>query len=128
MFIAGERRYSTDGRVMSELRKKLGKRIKQIREQRSIKQCVLAEKLNMEPSNLTRIESGYQFPKEENLVKIAKALDIEIKDLFSFPAEISKEEILEKINKEIDEFSCAELIFIYNFLLSYKVNKDADFI
>ncbi len=113
---------------MSELRKKLGKRIKQIRESKGIKQCVLAEKLNMEPSNLTRIESGYQFPKEENLVKIANVLEIEIKDLFSFPVEITKDDVLKKINKTITGLSRAELIFIYNFLVSYKINKESEFI
>lgn len=113
---------------MSELRKKIGKRIKQIRESKGIKQCALAEKLDMEPSNLTRIESGYQFPKEENLVKIAKILQIEVKDLFTFPVEITKEEVLEKINAAISELSRSELIFIYNFLVTYKVNKEADLI
>ena len=65
------------GGFMGELSKKVGKRIKQIRESQNIKQCVLAEKLNMEPSNLTRIESGYQLPKEDNLLKIAKILNVE---------------------------------------------------
>jgi len=105
---------------MSELIKKLGKRIKQIREARGMKQYVLAEKLNMEPSNLTRIESGYQFPKEENLTKIASILDIEIKDLFVFPTETTKDEMLKRINKTINELSCSELIFLHNFLISYK--------
>ena len=67
---------------MGELRKKVGKRIKEIRESLNIKQFELADMLDMEPSNLTRIESGYQFPKEENISKIASKLGVEEKDLF----------------------------------------------
>ena len=51
---------------MGNLSKKVGRRIKQLRESLKIKQFELAEMLDMEPSNLTRIESGYQMPKEEN--------------------------------------------------------------
>ena len=50
---------------MGNLSKKVGRRIKQLRESLKIKQFELAEMLDMEPSNLTRIESGYQMPKEE---------------------------------------------------------------
>lgn len=57
---------------MGNLSKKVGRRIKQLRESLKIKQFELAEMLDMEPSNLTRIESGYQMPKEENLVKIGR--------------------------------------------------------
>ena len=61
---------------MGNLSKKVGRRIKQLRESLKIKQFELAEMLDMEPSNLTRIESGYQMPKEENLVKIAGILGV----------------------------------------------------
>ena len=44
----------------------------------------MAKKLEMEPSNLTRIESGYQMPKEENLTKIADILGVKEMDLFDF--------------------------------------------
>ena len=80
-----------------KLSKKVGMRIKQIRESQGIKQCVLAEKLNMEPSNLTRIESGYQLPKEENLQKIANVLGVEVKDLFDFSQDIKKDELIERL-------------------------------
>lgn len=64
---------------MGNLSKKVGRRIKQLRESLKIKQFELAEMLDMEPSNLTRIESGYQMPKEENLVKIAGILGVKKK-------------------------------------------------
>ena len=75
---------------MGNLSKKVGRRIKQLRESLKIKQFELAEMLDMEPSNLTRIESGYQMPKEENLVKIAGILGVKEKDLFDFGEEQNK--------------------------------------
>ena len=111
------------GGFMGELSKKVGKRIKQIRESQNIKQCVLAEKLNMEPSNLTRIESGYQLPKEDNLLKIAKILNVNVKDLFDFQEEYSKEVLSEKIINIIQKSSLSEIRFLYDFMKLYITNN-----
>ena len=61
---------------MGILSKKVGKRIRELREKQNIKQYELAEMLEMVPSNLTRIENGYQMPKEDNISKIANCLGI----------------------------------------------------
>ena len=108
---------------MGELSKKVGKRIKQIRESQNIKQCILAEKLNMEPSNLTRIESGYQLPKEENMQKIAAILNVDVKDLFDFHDEYSKEILREKIINILENSSLNEVRFLYDFMKLYMLSK-----
>ena len=108
---------------MGELSKKVGRRIKQIRESQNIKQCVLAEKLNMEPSNLTRIESGYQLPKEDNLLKIASILNVSVKDLFDFPEEYSNEILRKKIIDTLNSSSSFEIRFLYDFIKLYKMEK-----
>jgi len=108
---------------MGELSKKVGKRIKDIREILGLKQYVLAEKLNMEPSNLTRIENGNQLPKEENLVKIAEILNVEIKDLFTFPSEEEKQIKINHIKSMLDDFKENEIEFLYNFLKLYKTSR-----
>lgn len=108
---------------MGELSKKVGKRIKQIRESQNIKQCILAEKLNMEPSNLTRIESGYQLPKEENMQKIAAILNVDVKDLFDFHDEYSKEILRDKIINIIEDSSLNEVRFLYDFMKLYMLSK-----
>ena len=109
---------------MGELSKKVGKRIKQIRESQNIKQCVLAEKLNMEPSNLTRIESGYQLPKEDNLLKIAKVLNVAVKDLFDFPDEYTKDKLKDEIFNIIDKSSLSETQFLYDFIKLYMIKNN----
>ncbi len=108
---------------MGELSKQLGRRIKQIREMRGIKQVVLAEKLNMEPSNLTRIESGYQFPKEENLVKIAQILEVEVGDLFQNNYKITREQMLSKVSEIINKMDNEDVEFLYNFLKLYQLTR-----
>ena len=108
---------------MGELSKQVGRRIKQIRESRGIKQCALAEFLNMEPSNLTRIESGYQMPKEENLCKIAAILNVEIKDLFDFSQNLSKDVLMQKIISVMNELDNTQMEFVYNFIKLYNISK-----
>ena len=108
---------------MGELSKKVGKRIKDIREKAGIKQYALAEKLNMEPSNLTRIENGNQLPKEENLIKIAEVLNVEIKDLFTFPNEETIKFKQDKIKSLVDDFRENEIEFLYNFVKLYKLSR-----
>ena len=54
---------------MGEISRKLGLRIKELREKRGLTQLKLAEILNMEASNLSKIERGVQIPKEESLEK-----------------------------------------------------------
>lgn len=111
------------GGKMGELSKNIGKRIKKIRESRGIKQCSLAEKLNMEPSNLTRIESGYQFPKEENLQKIAENLDVKVKDLFDFPENLTKDEMLDEISLLISKFNIEDVQFLHRFIKLYELSR-----
>ncbi len=107
---------------MGILSKKVGQRIKQIRELRGIKQCALAVKLNMEPSNLTRIENGYQFPKEDNLVKIADVLGVEVKDLFDFGLDATRLKKIENITSEIRNSNEAQIDFLYKFIKLYRLN------
>lgn len=105
------------------LNKKLGKRIKEIRESRGLRQVQLAELIDMEPSNLSKLENGNQLPKEENIIKIAKFLNVEIKDLFDFEHKKSKEALKLEVLKIIDEITPNQLEFIYKILINLKFLK-----
>ncbi len=105
---------------MGELRKKVGKRIREIRESLNIKQFELADMLDMEPSNLTRIESGYQFPKEENISKIASKLGVEEKDLFDFAHIKTKQELIELINILLNDLNEKEMEYFYKSLVNLR--------
>ena len=105
---------------MGLLSKKVGKRIKELREQQNIKQYELAEMLNMEPSNLTRIESGYQMPKEDNISKIAVCLGVQEKDLFDFSETTSKAELIDKITKFLKNSTKEKVEYYYKLLEIFK--------
>ena len=68
---------------MGEIARKLGLRIKELREKQGLTQLKLAEILNMEASNLSKIERGIQIPKEESLENISNALKVDVKELFN---------------------------------------------
>lgn len=108
------------GNIMGQLSKKIGKRIKEIREGLGIKQFELAEMLEMEPSNLTRIESGYQMPKEENITKIAEKLGVKEHDLFDFEHFQNKDALIKEINEILTASTQKEVEFIYKLLINTK--------
>ena len=63
------------------LLKLLGKRIKEIREQKGVTQQELAALCNFEKSNLSRIEAGRSNVTIHTLNKIATSLKVSISDL-----------------------------------------------
>ncbi|MCL2380290.1 MAG: helix-turn-helix domain-containing protein [Treponema sp.] len=65
-----------------DLRQILSKNIKSLRSQRSLSQVELAEKADISIPFLSNIERSIKWPHPETLVKIAKALDVEVYTLF----------------------------------------------
>lgn len=64
--------------------KDLGKRIVILRKKRNLKQKELSDILDMDDGSLRRIESGRTNPTTATLIKIAKALNVTVADLFDF--------------------------------------------
>jgi transcriptional regulator with XRE-family HTH domain len=60
----------------------LGKNIKFIRSRRGFTQAVLAEKANISIIFLSSVERGTKYPKPDVLARIAKALKVEVFELF----------------------------------------------
>lgn len=108
---------------MATLSELVGKRIKQIRESKGIKQVELAELINVEPTNLSKIEKGVHLPKEESIGKITRALNIEIKELFDFKHLRSRDELIKSINDILNNSKTEEIQFFYRTLVSYKESK-----
>tara|TARA_R110002051_G_scaffold2660_1_gene14282 strand:- start:26712 stop:26987 length:276 start_codon:yes stop_codon:yes gene_type:complete len=67
-----------------EFIKKLGDNIVFIRERKLLKQKELSDLLDMDDGSLRRIESGRTNPTTSTLYNIAKVLDIEVSELFTF--------------------------------------------
>ena len=102
------------------LSEQVGKRIKELREAQNIKQFELAEKLDIEPTNLSKIENGVYLPREDKLRKIASVLNVEIKDLFDIEHIKNRKELINSISEIINNLNDNELMFYYKVLKSHK--------
>ena len=67
---------------MSQLKKLLGKRIKELRVSKKITQEQLSELTNIGAPSISKIESGIFHPTDDNLEKIARALNVEPYQLY----------------------------------------------
>ena len=70
----------------SELLKLIGKRIKEVRESKGISQVELVGKMQgvIDPTNISRIESGRTNPTILTLYRIADALGVKVSELLEF--------------------------------------------
>jgi transcriptional regulator with XRE-family HTH domain len=66
------------------IEKVLGKRIAEIRKSNGLTQENLAEKTGYSVEFISLVERGLNAPSVAGLAKIAKALKVEVKDLFDF--------------------------------------------
>ncbi len=98
---------------VSTTRKLLGQRIKELRQAKGLKQSQLAENIGIEPRSVSKIESGFHFPKDEHLQKIANTLGVEIKDLFETSHLKSDAELVEEINGILSKINSEKLKQIY---------------
>ena len=69
---------------MTSLKQKFGKRVREIRKSKGLTQEQIAELINIEPPNVSKMESGLHFPQPDKIEKLAKALDVNIQELFDF--------------------------------------------
>lgn len=91
---------------MKTTREQLGARIKEIRRLRFLSQEQLAETVGLDSKFISKIEVGRSSPSLETMESIARALEVEIKDLFEFAhlqAGGVKAEEIEKLLEGADE-------------------------
>lgn len=78
---------------MQDIKKLLGKRIRELRKARHLTQEKLAELVEIGPANISYIETGRFAPSVETLAKLSEALGVYIYELYMF----------EGYSKSIDE-------------------------
>ena len=106
--------------IMAILSKFLGQRIKDLRKRNKLTQAQLAEKIGMETTNLCKLENGGQIPKEENIEKLAKALQVNIRDLFDFGYMKSPQTLKEELIDIINVSERPELELYYKLIMATK--------
>lgn len=98
---------------MNDIKKLIGKRIKELRKAQGISQQQLAELANIDQRNLSHIECGDTFPSR-SLLDLAKALNIELKDLFDFEhLDVTIETMSAYIKENIDHLPKESIIAVY---------------
>jgi transcriptional regulator with XRE-family HTH domain len=90
-----------DGRAVKAI---LGKNIKFLRTGKGLTQAVLAEKADISIIFLSSIERGTKYPKPDVLARIAKALDVEVFELFKGDlAPSDSKEVISQLSKDITQ-------------------------
>lgn len=91
---------------MKDLGRKLGARIKDVRKSRGLSQERLAEKVDISPRYLSRLEVGQQIPSIETLAGLAEALEVQLWELFAFGPDGTLKQLrvtMRKLLQEEDE-------------------------
>ena len=101
---------------MSELKKLLGKRIREIRVARNLTQEDLSELTDIGASSISKIESGHFHPTDENLERIAKALKVEPYKLYMFNHQKDTKEPLQDIQTMLNKATDEEIKLAYKVL------------
>ncbi len=94
---------------MGKLREQFGKRLGELLKTRQIKQCELAEKLNIDPQSISRMIAGKHFPKEENLEKMIDAFNIQPEALFTFSSVSDDKELIADITRLVSNGSSSKI-------------------
>jgi len=96
---------------MAKLQKLLGTRVYELRRRLILTQAQFAERVGVSNDTISRIERGIRSPSFDVLERLAKTLDVEVRELFNFS------------NRKFLEAKCRlELID----LLNYLQDKDPD--
>lgn len=78
-------------------KKLLGKRIRELRKRKGLKQEQLAEMVGLEPTSISNIENGYNYPSFQNLEKIAFVLDTNFVNIFKYEHHNEDKNLITKI-------------------------------
>ena len=104
--------------IMKDIKKLLGKRIKELRKERNLSQDQLSELVGIDSRSISHIENGDTFPSK-SLLEIAKALNVSLPDLFEF--EHLKYDFKYKKNyiiNSLDNISEADLDILFRIIKS----------
>lgn len=104
------------------LKQKFGLRVKELRKSLKMTQEQLAEILNMETPNISRMENGL-LPKADKIQKLAEIFDVPVFELFKFNHFENREAIQRKIIQIIEKADDKELSLFYKIITDIKEYK-----
>lgn len=101
---------------MSEVKKLLGQRIKELRVANNLTQEKLGEIIDIGTTSISKIESGHTHPTPESLTKIAKAFGLEIYQLYQFNHHKAPIDVKTELHSMIDSAEDDNLKIAYKVL------------
>ena len=106
---------------MENLKILFGRKIKELRKKYKYTQAQLAELVNVDDKHISCIESGKNFPSPDLLERIAKSLQIEIKDLFEFNYLKNSSNLKQEISKMLENLDENQLQLAYKFIKTFLI-------
>ena len=100
-----------------------GRRLKELRKQRDLTQEKLAELIDIDPKQISRIENGGCFTTFDTLEKIAKIFNIKIHDLFYIEHKKPKDELIKEMNEAFQTASDKDIELIHKIVMAV-INKN----
>lgn len=79
----------------------LGKRLRELRKRKGINQEQLAEMIDVDPTTISNIENGKNYPSLVNLENLLNVLDSSFLDAFDFEHKNSSEDLISQINEKL---------------------------
>ena len=98
--------------------KLFGKRVKELRKKNNLTQEQLAEKIGVYQKQIGNIETGVCFTTFQTLEKLAQVFNVEIEELFKISHLNTREEIINNINKMLQNAKDTELSVIQRVIQS----------
>lgn len=96
------------------LKIQLGKKIQLLRKQKKMTQDKFAELIGIDPKSVSKIENGNNYPAAETIASIAKALDVDVYELFVFDNEIPYETMRREIIEALEDKK--NILYLYRIL------------
>ena len=81
----------------------LGRRLRELRKRKGINQEKLAELINVDPTTISNIENGKNYPSMINLENLLVVLDSSFLDAFDFEHKNTDVDLLTQINQKLKD-------------------------
>lgn len=81
----------------------LGKRLRELRKRKGINQEKLAELINVDPTTISNIENGKNYPSMINLENLLDVLESSFLDAFDFEHKNTNADLLTQINQKLKD-------------------------
>ena len=81
----------------------LGRRIRELRKRKNLNQEQLSELINVDPTTISNIENGKNYPSLANLENILNVLNSDFSEAFDFEHKNNSENLVAEINKKMQE-------------------------